>query len=166
MRSADEWFEAYGESHQNPTNKLIHWICVPLIFTSLVAMLWELKLPLNLDGSLLSLPIVEWANAGVILIALAMIYYLMISPALAVGMLLVSATAIWGAIWVGTLSQDLMGLGQWQGGLAIFVLAWIGQFIGHKIEGKKPSFFEDLQFLMIGPLWLLGFVYRRLSIKY
>lgn len=38
--------------------------------------------------------------------------------------------------------------------LGIFILAWIGQFIGHKIEGKRPSFFKDIQFLLIGPLWV------------
>ena len=50
--------------------------------------------------------------------------------------------------------------------LIIFVIAWIGQFIGHKIEGKKPSFFEDIQFLLIGPAWLLSFIYNKLGIKY
>ena len=54
----------------------------------------------------------------------------------------------------------------WASSLAIFVIAWVGQFIGHKIEGKKPSFFEDLQFLMIGPLWLLGHLYRKFGIRY
>ena len=46
------------------------------------------------------------------------------------------------------------------------MLAWIGQFIGHKIEGEKPSFFEDLQFLLIGPAWLLGAIYQKLGIRY
>ena len=46
----------------------------------------------------------------------------------------------------------------------LFVLAWVGQFIGHKIEGKKPSFFEDLQFLLVGPVWLLRFVYERMGL--
>jgi uncharacterized membrane protein YGL010W len=50
--------------------------------------------------------------------------------------------------------------------IAIFVVAWIGQFIGHKIEGKKPSFFDDLRFLLIGPLFVLGFLYRRLNVAY
>ena len=49
--------------------------------------------------------------------------------------------------------------------LSIFVIAWIGQFLGHKIEGKKPAFFKDLQFLLIGPLWLLSFIYNKLNIK-
>jgi uncharacterized membrane protein YGL010W len=46
--------------------------------------------------------------------------------------------------------------------LAVFAIAWLGQFIGHKVEGAKPSFFKDLQFLLIGPLWLLSYVYQRL----
>ena len=49
---------------------------------------------------------------------------------------------------------------------AVFVVAWIGQFIGHAIEGKKPSFFEDVKFLLVGPAWLLHFVYRRAGIRY
>jgi uncharacterized membrane protein YGL010W len=54
----------------------------------------------------------------------------------------------------------------WQVSLAVFVVAWIGQFIGHKIEGKKPSFFDDVRFLLIGPLFVLSFLYRRLKISY
>ena len=54
----------------------------------------------------------------------------------------------------------------WIFSVIIFVIAWIGQFIGHKIEGKKPSFIEDLQFLLIGPAWLLSFIYKKIGIKY
>ena len=50
--------------------------------------------------------------------------------------------------------------------LILFVAAWIGQFIGHRIEGKKPSFFKDILFLLVGPLWILAFLYRRLGIRY
>jgi uncharacterized membrane protein YGL010W len=42
----------------------------------------------------------------------------------------------------------------------------VGQFIGHKIEGKKPSFFKDILFLLIGPLWLLSFIYKKVGISY
>ena len=49
--------------------------------------------------------------------------------------------------------------------ISIFTIAWTGQFLGHKIEGKKPAFFKDLQFLLIGPLWLLSFIYNKLNIK-
>ena len=54
----------------------------------------------------------------------------------------------------------------WQTCVAIFVVAWVGQFIGHAVEGKRPSFFKDLLFLLVGPLWLLAFVYRALGVPY
>lgn len=72
-------------------------------------------------------------------------------------------------------SYVIIELAQWQktGGPAlwlictiIFILSWIGQFIGHKIEGKKPSFLDDLKFLMIGPIWLLHFILKKFRIKY
>jgi uncharacterized membrane protein YGL010W len=50
--------------------------------------------------------------------------------------------------------------------LAVFVVAWIVQFYGHKIEGKKPSFLKDVQFLMIGPAWLMHFIYKKIGIGY
>ena len=165
MRSADEWFEAYGESHQNPVNKKIHWVCVPLILVSLVGLLWELRLPINLEGEVGGVATGELANAGMLLLFLSLSYYAMISRPLAIGMTIVAYLSILGVFGIKMLSTTL-NLSLWQGALMIFILAWIGQFIGHKIEGKKPSFFEDLQFLMIGPLWLLGFIYRRFKIGY
>jgi uncharacterized membrane protein YGL010W len=81
---------------------------------------------------------------------------------LAAGMALISAGVVAGLVWVET----HVAMPLWQFCTIVFLVAWAGQFIGHKIEGKKPSFFEDLQFLMIGPIWLLGFVYRKLGIPY
>lgn len=155
MKSADEWFKEYGESHMNPINKTIHWICVPAIVFSLIGLLWSLPAPR------IFLEISPWLNWGTLFIAAAMLYYLVLSWPLAIGMLLVSALVVWGNARLAQLDTPL-----WQIALAIFVIAWIGQFIGHKIEGKKPSFFKDIQFLLIGPIWLLGFVYRRLGIRY
>lgn len=80
---------------------------------------------------------------------------------MALGILVFSALCLRGVIWLGMLSVPV-----WMSALTIFVLAWIGQFIGHNIEGKKPSFLKDLQFLLIGPAWLMGFIYRKLNIKY
>ena len=50
--------------------------------------------------------------------------------------------------------------------LLIFIIAWVGQFIGHKIEGQKPSFFEDIQFLLIGPAWIISFIYKKMGINF
>ena len=141
MRKIDELFGRYGESHRNPTNKAIHWICVPLITWSLLAALWA------------------WTPLAVyVLIALAVVFYISLSLPIAIGMLVVSAAMV---LTLTIVTEHLLALS-----LVVFAIAWIGQFIGHKIEGKKPSFFEDIKFLLIGPAWLLGFVYRRLGIAY
>ncbi len=140
-RRVDQLFERYGESHRNPTNKAIHWICVPLITWSALAALWA------------------WSPlAAYVGIALAAAFYAWLSPTIALGMLAVAALMIYP---LTLLAGHVLVVAA-----VVFVVAWIGQFIGHHIEGRKPSFFEDLKFLLVGPAWLLGFVYRRLGIAY
>tara|TARA_B100000809_G_scaffold264074_1_gene318919 strand:- start:3314 stop:3700 length:387 start_codon:yes stop_codon:yes gene_type:complete len=128
---------------------------VPAITASLLGLLWSIPTPVFAEQQLL----LNWAT---MFIALVLVYYLWLSIPLAVGMLLVTS----GIVGLICLHQEYLSLQLWQTSLGIFVVAWIGQFIGHQVEGKKPSFFQDLQFLLIGPLWLLGFIYRRLGIKY
>ena len=140
MKSVDQWFDEYGESHRNPINKLVHWICVPLITFSVLGILWALH------------PVVAAAVVG-----MALAFYVLLSWQLALVMALQSLLMLW--------VLSLMPWVFWPS-VAIFVLAWIGQFIGHRVEGKKPSFFKDLQFLLIGPAWLMGFVFRRLGWRY
>jgi len=150
MRSADDWFDDYGHSHTNPTNKLIHWICVPLIFWSVVALIWSIPSP------------IAGLNWAIVAALGAQFYYIMLSPKLSVGIglfMVLSLLICWAV-------DNSVATPLWQVALIVFVVAWIGQFIGHKIEGEKPSFFKDLQFLLIGPAWLMGFIYRRLSLKY
>jgi len=147
--------EEYGESHQHPLNKLIHWVCVPLIVWSLLALLWSIKTPTVF--TLLPL-VLNWA---ILLLLFAMVYYLSVSRVLAVGALM---TFILMLLPIYLLDQA--GIALWRLAIAIFVVAWIGQFIGHTIEGKRPSFFKDVQFLLIGPLWLLSYIYQKLGIKY
>lgn len=155
MRKPEEWFSEYGESHQNKTNKALHWICVPLIVLSLLGMLWAVPVPAFFVQ--LS-PVLNWATLVMIL---ALVYYFFLSLPLAIGMTLVMA------LFLAVLRTiDASGIPLLYASIAVFVAAWIGQFIGHHIEGKRPSFFKDVQFLMIGPVWLLGFVYRRLGIAY
>lgn len=137
MKTLSQWFELYGASHQNPRNRAIHKICVPLIFFTVIGFL--LMIPLEVA----SIPI------GEVVIAVALMWYLTLGwKALAV-MLAQTLIAFELFLLLGRATDPLPVL------IAIFILAWIGQFIGHKIEGKKPSFFEDLQFLLIGPLWVL-----------
>ena len=100
-------------------------------------------------------------NWGTLFMMASVVYYFIMSPRLAVGMLGVIALFAAILVWLDGLRTPL-----WLICVAVFALAWVGQFLGHAVEGKRPSFFKDLQFLMIGPMWLLSFVYRRLGIRY
>ncbi|PZF72082.1 Mpo1 family 2-hydroxy fatty acid dioxygenase [Taibaiella soli] len=154
MKSIQTWLSEYGESHQNHTNKMIHWICVPSIFFSIVGLFYSIKLPVMLSSNL-SL------NVAMILLVLIVIYYASLSRTIWIGMLLFCMICLLLCRFIET--HFTMPL--WQISIIIFVLAWIGQFYGHKIEGKKPSFLKDLQFLLIGPAWLMSFIYGRLHIS-
>jgi uncharacterized membrane protein YGL010W len=155
MRTLQNWLDEYGESHRDPVNKSIHWICVPLIMLSMAGLLWGIPRP----GSFAALsPYLNWAT---LTLTAAVLYYFALSVRLGAGMLVVAMLL---CILVQTLAALPWAL--WITSLTIFVGAWIGQFIGHEIEGKKPSFFKDLQFLLIGPLWLLAAVYRGLGVAY
>ena len=159
MRKIDELLEEYGESHKNATNKLIHWICVPLIFFSVVGLI--ASIPSDIPRSVLG-PTSPYANwAGVVLIVV-IVYYVSLSIPLSIGMMLFSVFCLFMVNVINILNIAPL----WAICLGIFTVAWIGQFYGHLIEGKKPSFFKDLQFLLIGPAWLLHFIYKRLGIPY
>ena len=157
----DVYFDKYAESHQNPTNKLIHWICVPLIVFSLLGLVWAIPFPhLNFLGQYNGY--FNWAS---FLIAFAIYYYYKLSPILSYFMLLLIFAFTYGIIQLETWG-NASGPALWLSCLIVFVLAWVGQFVGHKIEGKKPSFLDDIKFLLIGPIWLLHFILVKIKMKY
>jgi uncharacterized membrane protein YGL010W len=155
MRTVNQWLDEYGASHRNPTNKLLHWICVPPIVMCVIGFLWALPVP-GAFGA-----ISPWLNWATLLMAPAIAYYFYLSPSLAVGAALFLVALAGVVYWLDTLAWPL-----WAICLALFAVAWVGQFIGHAIEGARPSFFKDVLFLMIGPLWLISFVYRKLGLRY
>jgi uncharacterized membrane protein YGL010W len=155
MRTVADWLSEYGSSHQNPANKLLHWLCVPPIVLSVMGLLWSLPVPAAIAA------LSPWANWATVAALAALAYSLWLSPSLALG----EALAFFGLLCL-TRALSELPWPLWATSLVIFVVAWIGQFIGHAIEGKRPSFFKDLQFLLIGPLWLLAAAYRRLSLPY
>lgn len=155
-KSADQWFAEYGESHQDHTNELIHWICVPVIFFCVVGLIWSIPAP---AAWLERLPWFDWALPVMVL---ALLFYLRLSPLLSLGLFTFMTFCYAGVLALAIYTPWPV----WRTCLILFVLAWIGQFIGHKIEGKKPSFFKDVQFLLIGPAWLLSFIYKKLGQRY
>lgn len=143
QRPVERWLGNYSGDHLNPTNQIIHLICVPAIGWSVIALIWLIPVPVWLGQPGF------WAGMAMVL---TLIYYWRLSRALGLGMLLVFAVL---ALLTRTLYTALGGDLPWLA-LGVFVLAWIGQFIGHMIEGRKPSFFTDLAYLLIGPLWTLS----------
>ncbi len=150
-----DWLDAYGASHQNPLNKKIHWVCVPLIFLTIVGLLWSIPMPEVLGDY-------TWMNMATIMLVPVAIFYARLSLPLAVGMTLWCIFCFMMCL----LYESLTAIPMWKSCLTVFILAWAIQFYGHKVEGVKPSFFEDIQFLMIGPAWLMSSIYRRLGIPY
>jgi len=142
MRSLEEWLELYAESHKNKTNKIIHNICVPVITFTVLGILWEIPTPKNSPDYL-------FLNFSTLFGVMALIFYARLSL----------QTFLIMTIQLGFFLLICANLSQrghlFTISLSLFILAWIGQFIGHKIEGKKPSFFQDIQFLLIGPIWVV-----------
>lgn len=156
QRPIDRYFANYSGDHQNHANQLIHVICVPAIAWSVIALLWCIPSP----GT--------WSRAG-FWAALAMfaawMFYYRASRRLGLGMLVMFVLSGWLTQWLYVLlgPMQLLYLG-----IGVFVVAWIGQFIGHSkmFEGKRPSFFTDLRYLLIGPAWVLAKLYRKLGWSY
>lgn len=162
IRPVDAYFNKYSESHQNHTNELIHWICVPLIVFSLFGLVWAIPFPhLGFLGRYNGY--INWAS---FLIAFAIYFYYKLSPILSYAMLLIIMVFSIGIVGLEKLHRLNNWPEMWQVCLGIFIVAWIGQFIGHKIEGKKPSFLDDIKFLLIGPIWLLHFAFKKAGFRY
>lgn len=153
MRKIDVLLNEYGQSHKNSTNKIIHWICVPLITFSLIGLLWTF--PLSSD--------IRHINFATFFVIFALAYYFYLSKLLMLAMLQISIIFFF---IIHNLSIQLGHEIFRKTMISIFIVSWLAQFIGHKIEGKKPSFFKDLQFLLIAPLWLLHFLFKKNGFKY
>jgi uncharacterized membrane protein YGL010W len=159
MRKIDSLLDEYGQSHQNATNKLIHWFCVPAIFFSVVGLVFSI--PVGPLPELL--PFLEnFANWATVVLVFVLMYYVSLSGPLTLGMLFFSALCLALANFLDLTFPGYL----WAISLGVFIIAWIIQFYGHKIEGKKPSFLKDVQFLMIGPAWLMHFIYKKWGFSY
>lgn len=155
LRKINQLLSEYGESHQNKINKTIHWICVPIIFFSVFGLIRSIPVP----EFMATIPYLSWAS---VILTLALVYYLILSFPLFLGFVLFGAIVVMGNEIIYSYGKLYLLIFS----TVVFILAWIGQFIGHKIEGKKPSFFKDLQFLLIGPAWLMHFIYKKIGIPY
>jgi len=153
MRTMQDWLDSYSNDHQNPTNQIFHWLCVPPILWSVIALLWAIPVPAAFarPGS--------WSVAVMVL---AFYWYWKHSHRLAIALLIVFAVL---GVITNLLYYQLGAASLCYLAVGVFVVAWIGQFIGHKYEGRKPSFLTDLSYLLIGPAWLMAKLLRRLGFQ-
>jgi uncharacterized membrane protein YGL010W len=154
-RKVDKLLEEYGSSHTNKMNKAVHWICVPIIFFSIFGLVRSIPTP----AVFAQVPYLSWAS---ILLVLTFGYYISLSIPLTLGFIFFGAVVVLGNEFLfsnGALYLCIVSA-------LSFVVAWVGQFIGHGVEGKKPSFLKDLQFLLVGPAWLMHFIYKKLGLRY
>ncbi len=147
MKALKELLMEYGESHQNPANVFIHWVCVPLIFWSITGFLFLITVPYA-------------GNLAIPALLLISLYYICLSRTLWLGMLIFGCICLIASYVIYVKFYE----GSFYIFLSIFSIAWIAQFIGHKIEGKKPAFLKDIQFLLLGPAWLMAKLYRKAGI--
>jgi uncharacterized membrane protein YGL010W len=140
-RRIDQLLAHYGESHQHPVNERIHFIAIPLIMLSLIGLIFCIH---------------PWLAYG--FMAASMVYYARLSSVFLAAM----------GVWSVALLALVHAMGDFRLPLciSIFVGAWVLQFIGHKLEGKKPSFFEDVQYLWVGPLFVLRPLLQRYAIAW
>jgi uncharacterized membrane protein YGL010W len=155
VRPADEWLSRYGRYHNHKTNCLIHSLTIPFVVMSLVGLLWSLPAPETFEQAT---PVLNW---GTIFLMTAIMYYFIMSISLAFGILPFAILVIFGVDWLEQLTVPL-----WLTSTAILNLTWAGQRVGHQIEGHQPPLVEDIQTMMIGPVWILANIYRRFGIPY
>lgn len=143
----------YERDHQDKTNRLLHFIAVPLIFFCVVAFVTEIPTPAGIE----KLP------GGWLLIAVipASIYYLRRS--VTAGVIMIAFTLLCFGI-IELLRHAALPV--WEVSLGLFIVLWGVQYVGHSIEGKRPSFFRDAQFLLIGPVWVFHKFLRPLGVRY
>lgn len=147
MRNLQQYLADYAVSHQHPLNQKIHIVCVPAIFFSTLGLLWAIPV-----GRWLGAPAAwaEWINGATLLAVPSMIFYLRLSLGSFAMMALWFALSVAGILAIRSAGWPLAWICA-----AIWVIAWAVQFYGHKVEGAKPSFADDLVFLLIGPLFVM-----------
>jgi len=153
MRTMQDWLDSYSADHRNPVNQRLHWLCVPPIVWTVVALLWTVPVPS------------AWARPGawaVLAMFLAFVWYYRLSRRLGLALLVAFALL---ALFTGWLYGALGAANLRWLAVGVFVLAWIGQFVGHAFEGRRPSFFTDLSYLLVGPAWLMEKLLRRLGFR-
>ena len=141
MKSVQENLTQYAAYHRDRRNIATHFVGIPMIVFALVLAFATIAVPVG---------VVTLTAATVFAVALT-IYYVMLDRVLGVAMAIVLFVMCAGASEITARLSTGATLGI---ALAVFVVGWALQFLGHKYEGMKPAFFDDARQLFIGPLFV------------
>jgi uncharacterized membrane protein YGL010W len=160
-RKIDVYFDRLDASHQNPTNRLLHWFFVPVMVLGLLGMAWALPFPhIGFIGKYSGF--FNWAS---FVIAFAMYYYLKLSPLLSYFALFLLFGLSYGVMQL-ELYEKAGGPPLALVSVIVLFAGLAGQYIGGKIEDKEQSFNDDTKLLAITPLWVLYSLTKKFGLRY
>lgn len=154
MTSADTWLEAYGRGPARLDAGILMWVCVPLSIFGLTGLLWSVPVPEIFSNAV----VLNW---GTVFLMATVVYYFIVSINLAFGALPFIVLDVAVVSWLDSLASPL-----WPVSAAMLLSAAAAQLISERLRGRSISVLRDLQYIMLGPLWLLAAIYRRLGIPY
>ena len=155
MTETDGWLSHFEDTHRDLRNPVVYWAAVPVVVVGTVGLLWSLPVP---DEFFEISPLLNWGTA---FLMAAAVYYFIISVSLAIGMLpfVIGVAGI--QMWLTASGYPLFRLS-----LGLLVAGIIGLWFGHRNQNGLRAVLDDLQFMMIGPAWLLSVLYRRIGIPF
>lgn len=156
VQPAGIYFEKYSESYQTPAQKIIHWVSMIVIIFSLLGLFWAIPFPyLKFLGQYNGF--FNWAS---FLIAAGVYYYYKKAPTLSYIVFLLFFACSYFVMQLDNLHKS-GGPALWLVCGVLFIVFASLQFSNLKIKNKKPSFSDGLNFMIISPLWVLHFLFKR-----
>ena len=155
MTDIDNWLDRYEQDHQDLRNPVVYWAAVPMVVLGAVGLLWYPPVP---DQFRQISPLLNWGSAFLMATA---IYYFIISLSLAIGMLpfLLGLAAM--QLWLARSPYPPLGVS-----IGLLVAGTLGLWLGRRDPGRVRGVLQDLQLMMIGPVWLLSMMFKRLRIPF
>jgi len=154
MSEIDRWLSQYGDSHREISHPALYWLAVLMLVPATAGLLWSLPLP---EAFVQISPVLNW---GSMFLMVALVYYFIISFSLAIGMLpfIFAVTAL--GFWLTRSGLSVAGAS-----IGLMIAAVAGLYVGRRGSGGVRAVRRDIQLMVIGPIWLLSKLYRRLGIR-
>ncbi|MFT4724683.1 MAG: YGL010W-like membrane protein [Colwellia sp.] len=155
MKTVIEQLSSYKSVHLNRKNIHTHFIGVPMIIWSIALLLASVSFEVVINNYL-GVAQVNFTLAAILSIAV-FIYYLILSLPLALLAFILFGPLMWSVHEVVKVEHHIIIA------ISVFIIGWVIQFVGHHYEKAKPAFFDDINQLFIGPLFVIAEIYFSLG---